>query len=391
MADTEVRYGLAGVLADDTAISKVVPETNSLTYRGYAVQDLAVNGSFEETAYLIWHGELPTAAQLDDFRAAERAERGISSDLHAVIKRYERSAHPMDTIRTSVSFQGQEDREANLGSGMASEAGAAGFDEGALRALALRVFARAPEMVAAEYRHRIGKDPIEPDPGLPWSENFFRMCFGAVPDEAVVRCFDISMTLYAEHSFNASTFAARVIASTTSDLYSAVVGGIGALKGPLHGGANEAVMHMLKAVGSPEAAKPWMLDAIAAKKKIMGFGHRVYRNGDSRVPTMTDAFERMVEVVGTDEAKRYWEMSRILDDTMVKAKGIYPNLDFPAGPAYYLMGFPIEMFTPLFVLSRITGWTAHVIEQLGDNKLIRPLSAYTGQAQRDFVPIDARG
>lgn len=383
----EVRYGLAGVLADDTAISKVVPETNSLTYRGYAVQDLATNGSFEETAYLIWNGQLPTTTERDAFRAAERAERGISDDLLAVIGRYNKDAHPMDTIRTSVSFQGQEDRDAEDGSGM----DARGFDADRMQALALRIFARAPEMVAAEYRHREGLAPIPTDPSLPWSENFFHMCFGEVPAPDVVRCFDVSMTLYAEHSFNASTFTARVIASTTSDMYSAVTGGIGALKGPLHGGANEAVMHLLKEVGEPERAKAWMEDAIANKRKIMGFGHRVYRSGDSRVPTMTDYFRRMVDTVDTDEARKYWEISRILDDTMVAAKGIYPNLDFPAGPAYYLMGFPIPMFTPLFVLSRITGWTAHVIEQLGDNKLIRPLSAYTGEAQREFVPIEERG
>ena len=387
MTDEQVRYGLAGVLADDTAISKVVPETNSLTYRGYAVQDLAEHGSFEETAYLIWHGELPTKSQLEAFRASERAERGLSDDLHAVIARYSKDAHPMDTVRTSVSFQGQEDRAANDASGMDPD----GFDEAELQALALRIFARAPEMVAAEYRHREGLAPIAPDPDLPWSENFFRMCFGEVPAPEVVRCFDVSMTLYAEHSFNASTFTARVIASTTSDIYSAVTGGIGALKGPLHGGANEAVMHLLREVGEPERAKAWMQDAIASKRKIMGFGHRVYRSGDSRVPTMTRYFEKMVETVDTDEARRLWAISRILDHTMVEAKGIYPNLDFPAGPAYHLMGFPIPMFTPLFVMARVTGWTAHVIEQLSNNKLIRPLSAYTGEAQRDFVPIEARG
>jgi 2-methylcitrate synthase/citrate synthase II len=383
----EVRYGLAGVLADDTAVSKVVPETNSLTYRGYAVQDLATKGSFEETAYLIWNGELPTSAELEAFRKSERAERGVSDALLKVIAAYDPKAHPMDTVRTSLSFQGQEDREANLGSGMSQE----GFDEAALKRVSLRMFARLPEMVAAEYRRREGKAPISADPSLSWSENFFHMCFGEVPAPEVVKCFDVSMVLYAEHSFNASTFTARVIASTTSDAYSACVGGIGALKGPLHGGANEAVMHMLKEIGEPSKAKKWMQDAIAEKRKIMGFGHRVYRSGDSRVPTMTDYFRKMVEVVGTEEAKRYWEMSRILDDTMVEAKGIYPNLDFPAGPAYYLMGFPIPMFTPLFVMARVTGWTAHVIEQLGNNKLIRPLSAYVGQAQRDFVPIEARG
>ncbi|MEM9286117.1 MAG: bifunctional 2-methylcitrate synthase/citrate synthase, partial [Pseudomonadota bacterium] len=375
-----------GVLADDTAVSKVVPETNSLTYRGYAVQDLAVNGSFEETAYLIWNSELPTTAQLEDFRAKERAERGISQDLHDVIRRYNRDAHPMDMIRSSLSFAGQQDNDANLGSGMTAE----GFDAQGLYDLSVRMYAQIPEMVAAEYRHRIGKDPIASDPSLTWSENFFHMCFGEVPAPEVVKCFDVSMVLYAEHSFNASTFAARVIASTTSDIYSACVGGIGALKGPLHGGANEAVMHMLTEVAQPENAREWMLTALKDKRKIMGFGHRVYRSGDSRVPTMTDYFKKMVEVVDTDEAKKYWEISRILDDTMVEAKGIYPNLDFPAGPAYYLMGFPIPMFTPLFVMARITGWTAHVIEQLGNNKLIRPLSAYVGEAQREFVPIDQR-
>lgn len=382
----EVKYGLAGVLADDTAVSKVVPETNSLTYRGYAVQDLAVNGSFEETAYLIWNSELPTTDQLEAFREKERSERGISNALHDFIKRYNRDAHPMDMVRTSLSFAGQEDSAANVGSGMTAE----GFDREGLYDLAVRMYARLPEMVAAEYRHRIGRGPIDPDPSLTWSENFFNMCFDEVPAPEVVKCFDVSMVLYAEHSFNASTFAARVIASTTSDMYSAAVGGIGALKGPLHGGANEAVMHMLKEVEEPENAREWMLTALKEKRKIMGFGHRVYRSGDSRVPTMTDYFKKMVEVVDTDEAKKYWEMSRHLDDTMVEAKGIYPNLDFPAGPAYYLMGFPIPMFTPLFVMSRITGWTAHVIEQLGNNKLIRPLSAYNGEAQREFVPIDQR-
>ncbi|MEL7027666.1 MAG: citrate/2-methylcitrate synthase, partial [Pseudomonadota bacterium] len=191
--------------------------------------------------------------------------------------------------------------------------------------------------------------------------------------------------------FNASTFTSRVIASSLSDIYSAVTGAIGSLKGPLHGGANEAVMHLMLEVGEPENAKAWMLNAFKEKRKIMGFGHRVYRSGDSRVPTMTDAFKKMVDVVGTPEATKYWEMSRILDDTMVAEKGIYPNLDFPTGPAYYLMGFDIPIFTPIFVMSRITGWSAHVMEQLGDNKLIRPLSAYTGQAQREVPAIASRG
>ncbi len=378
MADTEVKYGLAGVVADDTAVSKVMPEINSLTYRGYKVQDLATACRFEEVAYLIWNGELPTQSQLDAFNAAEKKERGLSGDVLKVMERFNKNAHPMDTLRTAVSFLGQEDDTANDSS------------PEALYAKSIRMFAKIPEIVAADFRLRNGKAPIRPSKDLAFSENFFHMCFGEVPKPEVVKCFDISMTLYAEHSFNASTFTARVIASSLSDIYSAVTGAIGSLKGPLHGGANEAVMHMLKEVSSPDVAREWMLDALATKKKIMGFGHRVYRSGDSRVPTMTDAYKKMVEVIGSEEAKKYWMISRILDETMVTEKGIYPNLDFPAGPAYYLMGFEIPMFTPIFVVSRITGWTAHVIEQLGANKLVRPLSNYTGPSQRDVPPMSKR-
>ncbi len=378
MADVEIKYGLAGVIADDTAVSKVMPETNSLTYRGYAVQDLAAQCRFEETAYLIWNGELPTKSQLDDFNAKEKSERGLTDDLIAVMRKFPKGAHPMATLRTAVSFLGIEDSE------IEDHATDRLYDR------AISLYAKIPQIVATDFRLRNGKEPIAPDNSLGFSENFFHMCFGEVPAPEIVKCFDVSMTLYAEHSFNASTFTARVIASSLSGIYSAVTGAIGSLKGPLHGGANEAVMHMLEEVGTAENAKAWMLDALATKKKIMGFGHRVYRSGDSRVPTMTAAFKDMVDIIGTDEAKMYWEMSKTLDETMVSEKGIYPNLDFPAGPAYYLMGFEIPMFTPIFVVSRITGWTAHIMEQLGDNKLIRPLSNYTGPAQRDVIAIDKR-
>lgn len=378
MTDTEVKYGLAGVYADDTAISKVMPEINSLTYRGYKVQDLAEKCRFEEVAWLIWNGELPTQAQLDELNRAEREERGLSDDLIAVMRKFNRRAHPMDTLRTAVSFLGQEDDTANDSS-----------PEG-LYAKAIRLYAKIPQIVATDYRLRNGKQPVPPSQDLGFTENFFHMCFEKVPAPEIVKCFDISMTLYAEHSFNASTFTARVIASSLSDIYSAVTGAIGSLKGPLHGGANEAVMHTLKEIGSPDKARQWLLDALAQKKRVMGFGHRVYRKGDSRVPTMTEAYRKMVEVIGTEEAKKYWEISRILNETMVAEKGIYPNLDFPAGPSYYLMGFEIPMFTPIFVMSRITGWTAHVIEQLADNKLVRPLSNYTGVEQREVVPIEQR-
>lgn len=378
MAEAEVKYGLAGVLADDTAVSKVMPETNSLTYRGYAVQDLAKHCRFEEVAYLIWNGELPSQSQLNEFIAQEKAERGLSDDLIAVMRKFPKDAHPMATLRTAVSFLGLE---AEVEEDHATDK---------LYERAISMYAKIPQIVATDFRLRNGKEPIAPNMDLGFSENFFHMCFGEVPAPEVVKCFDISMTLYAEHSFNASTFTGRVIASSLSGVYSAVTGAIGSLKGPLHGGANEAVMYMLQEVGTAENAKAWMLDALATKKKIMGFGHRVYRSGDSRVPTMTEAYKDMVDIIGTDEAKMYWKMSRILDETMVGEKGIYPNLDFPAGPAYYLMGFEIPMFTPIFVMSRITGWTAHIIEQLADNKLIRPLSNYTGSAQREVVSINQR-
>jgi 2-methylcitrate synthase/citrate synthase II len=378
MTESDVKYGLAGVIADDTAVSKVMPETNSLTYRGYAVQDLATKCRWEEVAYLIWNRELPTSAQLDAFIAHEKRERSISPDMLKLIRMLNPRAHPMDTLRTAVSFLGQADATAEDSS-----------PEG-LYAKSIRMFAQIPEIVATDFRVRNGKEPIPTTKDLAFCENFFHMCFGKVPGPEIVKCFDISMTLYAEHSFNASTFTARTIASSLSDIYSAVTGAIGSLKGPLHGGANEAVMHMLKEVGSANNAESWMLDALAKKKNIMGFGHRVYKRGDSRVPTMTDAFKKMVDVIGTAEAKEYWEMSRILDATMVREKNIYPNLDFPTGPAYYLMGFEIPIFTPIFVVSRITGWTAHVMEQRAANKLVRPLSNYVGVPQRDVMPIERR-
>ena len=371
----DIKYGLAGVVTDTTAVSKVMHETNSLTYRGYAVQDLCKHADFMQTAYLLWHGQLPNKAQLAQLVEQEIGFRTISDDLLAVIKRFNKNAHPMDTIRTAVSFLGQEDpttedasHESNLEK-------------------SIKMLARIPTCIAADYRCRNGLEPIAPNPELGYSENFFNMCFGEVPAQEVIDCFDISMILYAEHSFNASTFAARVITSTTSDIYSSVVGGIGALKGPLHGGANEAVMHMMIEIDDPAKAAQWLRDALASKRKVMGFGHRVYKSGDSRVPTMTEAFYKMAEIKG---GEKWVEMSKNLAQTMIDDKNIYPNLDFPAGPAYYLMGFDIPMFTPLFVMSRITGWTAHIMEQVPDNKLIRPLSAYVGEEQREVVPLDKR-
>ncbi len=370
-----VPKGLAGVVADETSISKVMPEINSLVYRGYKVQDLAEKCNFEEVAYLLVHGDLPTAKELREFSQAEKDKRDLSDYMLKVIEKFPLKAHPMDTLRTGVSFLGMEDDR------IWDDSPETSMDK------FIGLLARIPTLIAAAYRHQKGLEYIAPDKKLGISENFFYMCFGKVPAAEVVRAFDVSLILYAEHSFNASTFTTRVITSTTSDMYSAVVGGIGALKGPLHGGANEQVMHMLMEVGEPSKAKEWMLNALREKKKVMGFGHRVYRKGDSRVPTMKKYTEKMADFTGE---KKWLEISAILEETMVAEKGIHPNLDYPAGPAYYMMGFDIDMFTPIFVMSRITGWCAHIMEQRADNRIIRPLSEYVGHAEREVPLMEER-
>jgi len=371
----EVRKGLVGVYADESSVSKVMPETNSLTYRGYAVQDLCEQTSFEEVAYLLWYGELPDATHLAAFQAEERANRELSPALLRVLRDFPKGAHPMDAIRTAISFMGMEDPDT------------ADISDAAQRRKAMRIFAKAPTAVAAAHRLSKGMEPIAPDPSLSFCENFFHLVFGEVPAKEVIKAFDVSMILYAEHTFNASTFAARVVTSTMADIHGAIVGGIAALKGPLHGGANEAVMHMLKEIPSPEVAESWLRDRFDHKALVMGFGHRVYKNGDSRVPTMKKYAEVMAEVVGD---KRWMNTSAVLARVMLAEKNIHPNLDFPAGPAYFLMGFDIPMFTPIFVCSRITGWAAHVFEQSADNRLIRPLSLYNGAEQRPVSAISAR-
>lgn len=367
MSDIDVKKGLAGVYADYTAISKVNPDTNSLLYRGYPVQELAARCSFEQVAWLLWAGELPTPEQLAAFEAEERAGRALADNVRAAIDLIPLTAHPMDVVRTAVSVFGANDPEAEDDS-----------PEADLRK-AKRLFAAVPAMVAYDQRRRRGQDLVPPRDDLDYSRNFLWMTFGTEPTDAETDVFRVSMVLYAEHSFNASTFTARVVASTLSDLYSAVVAGIGALKGPLHGGANEAVMHVFDEIGTADRAEAWLDDALATKRKIMGFGHRVYKNGDSRVPTMKAALDGLLASHGRDDmAALYATLEKAMDDR----KGIKPNLDYPSGPAYHLLGFDTPTFTPLFVASRVTGWTAHIMEQKAANSLIRPLSAYDGVEER---------
>lgn len=367
MTDTTIHKGLAGVVVDTTAISEVNPDTQSLLYRGYAVQELAASCTFEEVAFLLWNGELPDGAQLDAFEQAERSQRHLDPAVKRVIDELPKTAHPMDVVRTAISVLG------------ALDADAADSSPGSNYTKSVALWARIPAVVAYDQRRRRGLHLVEPRDDLSFSANFLHMTFGEVPDIAVVQAFDVSMILYAEHSFNASTFTARVITSTLSDLYSAVTGAVGALKGALHGGANEAVMHVFDEIGSAERADEWLDRALGEKRKIMGFGHRVYKNGDSRVPTMRAALDTLIAEYDRPDLIELYDA---LEQAMDARKSIKPNLDYPSGPAYHLMGFDTEMFTPLFVSARIVGWTAHVAEQLEANSLIRPLSQYVGQPPR---------
>lgn len=355
-------------MVDQTAISHVMPEINALTYRGYPVQDLARHRTFEDVAYLLWHGNLPTPKQRDAFTAMERSLRNLSPSLLAAIRLFPADSHPMDTLRTAVSFLGMEQQDTDFGD-----------PEGNHRN-ALDLLAKIPTIIATSARIRKGLAPIPPRTDLPIAENFFHMCFGRIPEPDVVKAFDVSLTLYAEHGFNASTFTARVVTSTMSDLVSAVVAGIGSLKGPLHGGANEAVMRMLLEIDDPSRALDWMKDALDRRQKLMGFGHRVYKGGDSRVPTMMEWGRRVAHAKGET---KWHDIADILAEGMVRERGLHPNLDLPSGPAYYLMGFDIDLFTPIFVMARVTGWCAHVFEQSANNRLIRPLSAYVGVGRRE--------
>jgi len=376
---TDIKKGLVGVYADYTAVSKVNPDTNSLLYRGYPVQELAATQPFEAVAYLLWYGELPTEDELTALVAEERANRTLDDNVRQAIDLVPLDAHPMDVLRTAVSLIGASDPAA--------------YDNSRESDLvkSRHLFAKLPAMVAYDQRRRHGLGIVDPRDDLDYAQNFLWMTFGDVPDPVVAHAFNVSMILYAEHSFNASTFTARVITSTMADLYSAVVGAIGALKGPLHGGANEAVMHIFDEIGSADNVGPWLDTALAEKRKIMGFGHRVYKHGDSRVPTMKAALDTLVEHYSAegDSARDLAALYDTLESEFVSRKGIYPNLDYPSGPAYNLMGFDTLTFTPLFVAARITGWTAHIMEQAASNALIRPLSAYNGPDERHiegYVP-----
>ena len=375
MSEEDVKKGLIGIVVDETTISKVMPDINSLTYRGYPVQDLCDKCKFEEVAYLVWHANLPNTLELRKFESEERQNRRISINLTKIIEHMPKKAHPMDVARTAVSVMALEDKETSDNS-----------PEANMRK-AMRIFAKVPTVLGAFYRIRKGKKILKPKKDLTFSENIFYLFFGKVPQKEIVKALDVSLILYAEHGFNVSTFTARTITSSLSDMHGAVTGAIASLKGPLHGGANEKVMELMNKIKTPKKAEKWINNAINKKEVIMGFGHRVYKSGDSRVPTMKKHFLKVAKI---KKDKKLHKIYDVLEKVMAKRKKIYPNMDFPSGPAYHLMGFDTDFFTPLFVVARVTGWTAHIIEQHAANKLIRPLSKYSGEKHRKVVLLNQR-
>ena len=371
----EVKKGLLGIIVDETTISQVMPDINSLTYRGYAVQDLCDKCNFEEVAYLVLNGELPNKKQLKNFIKEEKLDRKLSKEILSDIRKMPKKAHPMDVVRTAVSLMALEDKETKDNTPKAN------------MRKAIRIFSKTPIALAAFFRARKGKKIISPKKNLSFSENFFHMCFGKVPSKEIVKAFDVSLILYAEHSFNVSTFTARTITSSLSDIHGAITGAIASLKGPLHGGANEEVMHMMKKIKKPENAFKWINKALDNKDVVMGFGHRVYKQGDSRVPTMEKYFKKVATVKGD---KKFSKIYDIVERVMIERKNIHPNVDYVTGPTYHLMGFDTDFFTPIFVISRITGWSAHIMEQHAANKLIRPLSKYSGEQYRKVILLNNR-
>jgi citrate synthase len=381
MSATETQYpyspGLEGVPAGISRVSEIDVEKSVLEYRGYNVHDLASNGSYEETAFLLLHEHLPTVEELTAFKTRLAEQRVVPDSVWDAMRAMANHSNPMNFTRTGFSviagYDPDWDKEAT--------------DQEANLRKAERIIARAGTLVAGSHRIIQGKDPIAPDASLDHAANLLYMIDGAKADDYTVHVMDTSLTLYAEHGFNASTFACRVCVSTLSDIYSGIVAGICTLKGPLHGGANEAAMKMLLEIGSPDNAEAWVTDALAHKKKIMGFGHREYKHGDSRAFYMTEIAKEIGKRMGNTS---FGDIADILEKHLLEKKGLYPNVDFPTAYAYYLLGIPIYLYTPLFVAARVAGWTTHAIEQLAHNRLIRPKAIYEGSRDLRYVPLAER-
>jgi 2-methylcitrate synthase len=367
--------GLEDIIAAETSVSDIDGKQGRLFYVGYDIHEL-VNASFEEIVWLLHNLELPNKAQLDEVTEQLTNERELDSFVEGLMPTMVEQTSPMSMLRTTVSAMSAHDPD--------------GWDqsERANYRKAMRLIARFTTVIATYDRLRSGEQAVKSNPKLPHGANFLWMLQGREPEEEVARILDICLVLHADHTMNASTFAARVAASTLADIHSACTAAIATLKGPLHGGANEAVMKTLLEIGSLDKVESSVKEMLGAKKKIMGFGHRVYKTEDPRATHLRKLSEQMGQMTGDT---RWYEMSRKMEEVVMEEKGLYPNVDFFAASVYYAMGIPVDLFTPIFAASRVAGWTAHIREQYADNRLIRPESAYVGPPHRQYVPLDQRG
>ncbi|MBS0264378.1 MAG: citrate synthase [Planctomycetes bacterium] len=373
MSTAQYFPGLEGVIAGETAISTI---TGGLSYRGYGITELAAQSTFPEVAYLLLYGELPSAEQLADFKAILHESAEVDTSIIDLIRQVPLHVSAMDVLRTGVSALGHFDpqvdentRSANIGK-------------------TVRLLAQIPILIAARHRLRQGLPLLQPDPANGFAANLLYLITGQAPTPVQERAMDVSLILYAEHEFNASTFTARVVTSTQADLHSAITAAIGALKGPLHGGANERVLEVLEEVGTPDRAETWVRQALAQKRKIMGFGHRVYKDGDPRAVILRNYCADLARQAGDLSLET---IADTLERVVREEKKLPPNLDWPSARLYKYLGLEVDLYTPLFVASRVVGWAAHVIEQSENNRLIRPRSQYNGPEMRPYVPLEERG
>jgi 2-methylcitrate synthase len=367
--------GLRGVAAATSSVSDVIGDKGQLIYQGYDIHDLAAHSSFEEVIFLLWNKRLPKLAELDELKHSLVASYAIPQEIVELMKHYPREADPIDVLRTNISALEFYDPKARDISGAAAVK------------TAIKLTAQFPTLVAAAERIRKGLEPVAPDPDLNIAANFLYMLKGEKPSEHDGHLFDIALVLHADHELNASTFTARVVAGTLADMYAAVTAAIGALSGPLHGGANTNVMKMLLEIGEVDKVESYIKKALAEKKKIMGFGHAVYRTEDPRATHLRKFSQEMGEQSGD---MKWYEMSRKVEEVIKREKGLYPNVDFFSASTYYMMGIPLDLYTPIFAVSRISGWTGHILEQYADNKLIRPRAEYVGRRDVAYVPIEQR-
>jgi len=373
---TQLIRGLEGVVAAETALCDLDGKNGRLAYRGYDIEDLARRASFEEVCHLLWYGELPTAAQLDKTTLGLIAARDVPAELVQAFRLMPKDTDPMRVLQSVVAMLGMRDPDATDNSREAN------FRK------AMRLTSQIASAICVHHRVRSGLEPIRPAPDLSLAANFLYMLTGKRPSGVVAKAFDASLTLYAEHELNASTFTTRVIVSTQSDMHSAVAGGVGALKGPLHGGAGEAVMRTLMEIGEVANVDAFVAKALGERRRLMGMGHRVYKAGDPRAAILKGMAEDACRQSGQF---KWYEMAVNLHARVNEAKKLIPNVDFYSAPLFYSLGIPVDLFTPVIAAGRIAGWTANIIEQHEDNRLIRPRGDYIGPGRRAFVPLDRRG